>query len=245
MKTFFLAAFMFFAALSHAQDLSNFLVPNGFHLPALRSGQYILTVTPSYSNRPYDNSGNSISGNPVSASVNTSSSSYSVFRLATSAVYGISDATTLSLLISFTPAQTNGDYTYSYLYSSQSSSSLGTAKGESRENSFNPSFILSHRVEHNIELSLVTRNMFHKNLPSKTCGDRSIEALQKRGVRFIGCNRSLRSMAKDLAKNLNGNEDLIRDELLANILPGIIIVPAMIVAANRAQEAGMTYVYLG
>ena len=41
----------------------------------------------------------------------------------------------------------------------------------------------------------LTRNIFRQNLPGKTCGDHSIEALQRRGVRFIGCNRSLRSMA--------------------------------------------------
>jgi len=91
----------------------------------------------------------------------------------------------------------------------------------------------------------LTKNMFRKDLSSKTCSDYSIEALQQRGVRFIGCNRSLRKMAMDLATNLVGNPDLIREELMANVLPGIHIVPALIVAVNRAQEAGMTYVYVG
>ena len=88
------------------------------------------------------------------------------------------------------------------------------------------------------------RNLFRKDLPGKTCGDHSIEALQRRGVRFIGCNRSLRNMAIEIATNLNGNADLLRDDLLANIVPGVVVVPAMVVAANRAQEAGMTYVYV-
>lgn len=36
----------------------------------------------------------------------------------------------------------------------------------------------------------------------------------------------------------------IRNELEANMLPGIIIVPAMVVAINRAQDRGFTYMYL-
>src|SRR5258706_15757712 len=121
-------ALLLLPAYCLAQDYSNFLVPNGFHLPTLHTGQYILTVTPGYSNHPYDFSSNRTEGNPPSTSVNASSSSYSVFHLATSAVYGISDATTLSLFISFTPAQASGDYTYSSLFSSQSYSSMITPK---------------------------------------------------------------------------------------------------------------------
>jgi intracellular sulfur oxidation DsrE/DsrF family protein len=33
--------------------------------------------------------------------------------------------------------------------------------------------------------------------------------------------------------------------LLANLLPGVTPVPALIVAVNRAQESGLSYAYIG
>jgi hypothetical protein len=39
--------------------------------------------------------------------------------------------------------------------------------------------------------------------------------------------------------------DKVREEILANLLPGVTPVPALIIAVNRAQEAGFSYVFLG
>ena len=75
-------------------------------------------------------------------------------------------------------------------------------------------------------------------------GASSVLRLQERGVRFIVCHRSVRRISGELA-GPNGNAEAIRKDLLANLLPRVTAVPAMIVAVNRAQEAGLTYAYLG
>jgi intracellular sulfur oxidation DsrE/DsrF family protein len=83
------------------------------------------------------------------------------------------------------------------------------------------------------------RNPFAAGSPA------SVASLQKRGVRFIACLRSIRRLSGDLATERGGAAEQIRAELVANLLPGVTPVPAMIVAGNRAQESGLTYVYIG
>jgi intracellular sulfur oxidation DsrE/DsrF family protein len=72
----------------------------------------------------------------------------------------------------------------------------------------------------------------------------SIARLQERGVRFIACMRAIRRLSGELATPAS-TADQVRAELLANLLPGVTPVPALIVAVNRAQEAGLSYVFLG
>jgi len=72
----------------------------------------------------------------------------------------------------------------------------------------------------------------------------SIARLQERGVRFIACMRAIRRLSGELATPTN-TADQVRAELLANLLPGVTPVPALIVAVNRAQEAGLSYVFIG
>ncbi|MEP6621947.1 MAG: hypothetical protein ABJE47_21670 [bacterium] len=87
-----------------------------------------------------------------------------------------------------------------------------------------------------------TRNPFVRMLPGYTWrGDYSIEAFQARGGRILWCNKSLGNLSRDLAKDTGGSEADIAAELRKNVLPGITIVPAMVVASNRAQEAGCAY----
>ncbi len=83
-----------------------------------------------------------------------------------------------------------------------------------------------------------TRNPWARGGPS------SVAVLQSRGVRFIVCMRSVRRFSGELAGK-NGDAETIRVEILANLLPGVAPVPAMIVAVNRAHEAGLSYAYLG
>lgn len=68
----------------------------------------------------------------------------------------------------------------------------------------------------------------------------TVEHLQKRGVRFLACHQSLRALATQLAGS--GSKDEVLEHLRSLLLPGVYEVPAMIVATNRAQEAGLTYV---
>jgi intracellular sulfur oxidation DsrE/DsrF family protein len=81
-----------------------------------------------------------------------------------------------------------------------------------------------------------TRNIF------STGGPLSVDTLQKRGVVFIMCNNALKMQSQSLSKARGEAPETVYEDLKASRLAGTIIVPAMVVAVNRAQEAGFTYV---
>jgi intracellular sulfur oxidation DsrE/DsrF family protein len=68
-----------------------------------------------------------------------------------------------------------------------------------------------------------------------------IESLQKMGAKFIMCNNALGIWCLELEARGKGKAADIEKDLRANLLPGVTIVPAMVIAIDKAQEAGMTY----
>ncbi|HTE44181.1 MAG TPA: hypothetical protein VK636_02965 [Gemmatimonadaceae bacterium] len=72
--------------------------------------------------------------------------------------------------------------------------------------------------------------------------EQSIESLQKRGVRFLICMNSIASATKKLSAAGLGSADEIHAALLGGMLPGVITVPAMVVALTQLQEHGIKYV---
>jgi intracellular sulfur oxidation DsrE/DsrF family protein len=68
-----------------------------------------------------------------------------------------------------------------------------------------------------------------------------IESLQKMGTKFILCNNALGIWTLELEARGKGKAADIDKELRANLLPGITIVPAMVIAIDKAQEAGIKY----
>lgn len=75
-----------------------------------------------------------------------------------------------------------------------------------------------------------------------TGGELSVDTLQKRGVVFIMCNTALRLRSRALAKERGETYEAVYKDLEGSRLPGTILVPALVVAINRAQEKGFTYV---
>lgn len=73
----------------------------------------------------------------------------------------------------------------------------------------------------------------------------SISRLTARGVRFLACNNTLSSWSEQLAAKMQTSAESVRHDLLASLLPGVTVVPAMLIAGNRAQESGLTYAALG
>jgi hypothetical protein len=69
----------------------------------------------------------------------------------------------------------------------------------------------------------------------------SIEALQKRGAVFLLCNNALNLWAGLVAKANNAAQPAVLADLKANMLPGVIIVPGMVVAIQKAQDKGIAY----
>ena len=73
-------------------------------------------------------------------------------------------------------------------------------------------------------------------------GEYSVAALQARGVLFLVCGTALRIASAAWAPSVSQTAEATLAELKANLLPGVVEVPALVVALNRAQEAGFTYV---
>ena len=69
----------------------------------------------------------------------------------------------------------------------------------------------------------------------------SIEALQKRGATFILCNNALTIFAGLLAKARGLDANAVYADLAANLLPGVELVPGMVVAIEQAHAAGLSY----
>lgn len=69
----------------------------------------------------------------------------------------------------------------------------------------------------------------------------SIEALQARGATFIICNNALEIFAGLLAQSRGLDAKVVYEDMKANILPGVTLVPAMVIAIEKAQAAGFTY----
>jgi intracellular sulfur oxidation DsrE/DsrF family protein len=75
--------------------------------------------------------------------------------------------------------------------------------------------------------------------------EQSVEGLQKRGVRFLVCNNTIAGATKKLAAAGLGSEADIRAALVGGLLPGVMIVPAMVVALTQLQEHGVKYIKVG
>ena len=71
------------------------------------------------------------------------------------------------------------------------------------------------------------------------------EALLRQGVHLAVCQMATRNLAGIVAKSAGANTDSIYTELVANLLSNAHMVPAGIVALNRAQERGYSFAHGG
>ncbi len=70
-----------------------------------------------------------------------------------------------------------------------------------------------------------------------------MDVLIKKGVHFAVCQTSTRGIAGRIAKATGGDTDTIVKEIGANLVDNARFVPAGIVAVNRAQERGYSFVH--
>ena len=68
-----------------------------------------------------------------------------------------------------------------------------------------------------------------------------IESLQKMGAKFLLCANALGIWCLELDARGKGQAPDLEKDLRANLLPGVTIVPAMVIAIEKAQEAGIKY----
>lgn len=73
----------------------------------------------------------------------------------------------------------------------------------------------------------------------------TIEALQQRGVLVLACMNTIKGASRKLAAAGLGTPDGIRADLLDAVLPGVVVVPAMVVAFTLMHERGVSYLYAG
>jgi hypothetical protein len=72
-------------------------------------------------------------------------------------------------------------------------------------------------------------------------GDISVKAMQARGTAFWQCNVALTLVSQQLAQAAGAPAADVRTELIANLNPGVHLVPSHVMAIGIAQEHGFTY----
>jgi intracellular sulfur oxidation DsrE/DsrF family protein len=70
-----------------------------------------------------------------------------------------------------------------------------------------------------------------------------MEALIKKGVQFGVCQMSTRGIAGRIARANSVDADSVVKEIAANLIGNARMVPAGILAVNRAQERGYSFIY--
>jgi len=83
------------------------------------------------------------------------------------------------------------------------------------------------------------RNIFTG--PTTNPGAATVRGLQARGIVFWQCNAALGAISGELAQKTGGKAGEIRNDLAANLLPGVRLVPAHTWAIGYVQEKGFAY----
>ena len=71
------------------------------------------------------------------------------------------------------------------------------------------------------------------------------DELLAKGVLIGVCNIALTFNSMRLAKDMGMQAEAIKKEWVANLLPGVLVVPSGVIAVNRSQEKGCAYCFAG
>ena len=71
----------------------------------------------------------------------------------------------------------------------------------------------------------------------------TLDSVLKRGAHLAVCRMATRNFAGGIAAATSAPVEKINEELIANLVPNAHMVPAGIVAVNRAQERGYTFAH--
>jgi hypothetical protein len=93
--------------------------------------------------------------------------------------------------------------------------------------------------------AIATRNVFWEPRTGEPMDEFGVDVLQQRGAQFIFCNNVFRGVIRGAMARTQRPYAEVRAELKANMLPGVVVVPAMVAAMSMAQAAGAGYVYAG
>lgn len=91
-----------------------------------------------------------------------------------------------------------------------------------------------------------TRNVFsHLKPGDMLLPDAGVQELMARGVIFTACNVALTVISGMAAGAAGLPTEGAKADWVANLIPGVVVVPAGVLAVNRAQENHCTYCYAG
>ena len=76
-------------------------------------------------------------------------------------------------------------------------------------------------------------------------GEHTVESLQQRGVLFLACRNTIAATSRRLSAGGFGPAEEVQRIIEGGLLPGVVLVPAMLVAFTQMQEKGVSYVYAG
>ena len=72
-----------------------------------------------------------------------------------------------------------------------------------------------------------------------------INQLQESGVMFCACNMAITVYSAAIAQGAGLNAEEVKKDWMANVLPGIQVVPSGVWALGRAQEKNCAYIFAG
>jgi intracellular sulfur oxidation DsrE/DsrF family protein len=82
-----------------------------------------------------------------------------------------------------------------------------------------------------------------KQAPATNVYGSTLEGLLQRGAQLAVCQMATQRVAGAIARATGADSNAIYDEIAANLLSNSHLVPAGIVAVNRAQERGYTFAH--
>ena len=154
-KALSLATILFLYVLPlFGQDFSSFYNISGFHVAPLKSKQYVISLTPSYQGSSSQNDYSASS--PGNSYESKSKSPESYFSASSDFLYGLSNETTFSISLGYTPKQSLGPQTTTSTNTYNSGASIDNSSSTftSKPDNLFSSFVIAHRPRSNFELSL-------------------------------------------------------------------------------------------
>jgi hypothetical protein len=89
------------------------------------------------------------------------------------------------------------------------------------------------------------RNVWWQPRATEPMAEFGVDVLQRRGAQALLCNNVFRGVIRRAMAATQRPYADVRKELTAGLLPGVIVVPAMVAAMAIAQARGAAYVYAG
>jgi hypothetical protein len=92
-----------------------------------------------------------------------------------------------------------------------------------------------------------TRNMFYRPMAGDpilfggAMAKANLEALMSMGTTVLMCNNSLMGWVGWMASTGRGDAAEIEKDIRANLVPGVVTVPAMVIAIEKGQARGLAY----